>query len=107
MPAITVAELKARRDAGDAPFLLDVRKPFEAEIAAMGADQLIPVEELANRLDEVKIGKDEPFVVHCKMGGRSAKAVRMLHENGWTGAVNLTGGITAWSDEIDPSIPKY
>ena len=105
--AITVKELKAKIDAGDKPFLLDVRKPFEVEIATMGADQVIPVEELANRLDEVKVSKDEPFVVHCKLGGRSAKAVKLLRDNGWTGATNLTGGITAGSDEIDRSIAKY
>jgi adenylyltransferase/sulfurtransferase len=107
LPTMTVEELKAKRDAGEAPFLLDVRKPFEADIAAMGADQLIPVEELERRLDEVKIGKDASFVVHCKMGGRSAKAVRLLRDNGWTGAINLAGGITAWSEKIDPSVAKY
>jgi len=105
--AITVKELKARIDAGNTPFLLDVRKPFEAEIASMGADQLIPVEELPSRLEEVKAPKDQPFVVHCKMGGRSAKAVKLLREKGWTGATNLTGGILAWSDEIDSSVAKY
>jgi sulfur-carrier protein adenylyltransferase/sulfurtransferase len=107
VPSISVEDLKAKRDAGASPFLLDVRKPFEAEIAAMGADKLIPVGELAKRLDEVGVAKDETFVVHCKMGGRSAKAVKLLRENGWTGATNLTGGITAWSDKIDASVAKY
>jgi adenylyltransferase/sulfurtransferase len=105
--AITVKDFKTRIDAGEELFLLDVRKPFEADIASMGADQLIPVEELGRRLDEVKAPKDAPFVVHCKMGGRSAKAVKLLRDNGWTGAINLTGGILAWSDEIDGSVPKY
>ena len=107
LPTMSVEELRDKRASGEAPFLLDVRKPFEAEIASMGADQLIPVEELGKRLAEVKIGKDASFVVHCKKGGRSAKAVRLLHDNGWTGAINLAGGITAWSDKVDTSIPKY
>ncbi|MEZ4442591.1 MAG: molybdopterin-synthase adenylyltransferase MoeB [Polyangiaceae bacterium] len=104
---MTVKELKAMIDAGERPFLLDVRKPFEVEIAAMGADQVIPVDELARRLDELKVAKDASFVVHCKVGGRSARAVKILKEHGYRGAINLAGGITAWSEEIDPSVPKY
>jgi adenylyltransferase/sulfurtransferase len=107
LPAITVEELKAKQDAGETPFVLDVRKPFEAEIASIGANQLIPVQELENRLEELKVGKDESFVVMCKVGGRSARAVRFLQEKGWGGATNLTGGITAWSEKIDSSVPKY
>ncbi len=107
IPTMTVEELKQQRDAGTAPFLLDVRKPFEAEIADMGADQLIPVQELASRLDELAVPKDARFVVHCKLGGRSATAVKILRDNGWTGAINLAGGIKAWSERIDPSIAKY
>jgi sulfur-carrier protein adenylyltransferase/sulfurtransferase len=107
LPSMTVEELKSLRDAGRAPFLLDVRKPEEAAIAVMGADQLIPVQELDKRLDELKAPKDAQFVVHCKSGGRSATAVKLLREKGWSGATNLVGGITAWSDKIDPSIPKY
>jgi len=107
LPSITVEELKAMRDRGEAPFILDVRKPFEAEIASLGADQLIPVEDLEQRLDEVRADKQKPFVVHCKLGGRSARAVRLLREKGWTQALNLTGGINAWSEKIDASVPKY
>jgi adenylyltransferase/sulfurtransferase len=107
VPTITVEEFKRERDAGRAAFLLDVRKPFEAEIATMGADQLIPVEELADRLAEVKVAKDQRFIVHCKMGGRSAKAVKILRDAGWTGAVNLAGGIKAWSEQIDSSVATY
>ncbi len=107
LPSITVEELKAKRDSGEAPFVLDVRKPFELEIATLGADQNIAVQELDTRLGELKIGKDVTFVVHCKMGGRSAKAVRLLQENGWAGATNLTGGINAWSETVDSSVPKY
>ncbi len=107
VPEVTVHDLKARRDLGEAPFVLDVRKPFEAEIASLGADQLIPVEELADRLDEVLARRDQEIVVHCRSGARSARAVRLLHEAGFTRAVNLQGGVLAWSDEVDPSVLKY
>ncbi len=107
VPEVTVHDLKAHRDLGETPFVLDVRKPFEAEIASLGADQLIPVEELADRLGEVQARRDQEIVVHCRSGVRSARAVRLLHEAGFTHAVNLQGGILAWSDEIDPSVLKY
>ncbi len=107
VPTITVKEFKALRDAGKAPFLLDVRQPYEAEIANMGADQLIPVEELPARVGEVKAAKDAEFIVHCRSGARSAKAVQILQGAGFTGAKNLVGGILAWSAEVDPSIPRY
>ncbi|MDX1547423.1 MAG: molybdopterin-synthase adenylyltransferase MoeB [Rhodothermales bacterium] len=107
VPEMAVRTLKARRDAGTAPFLLDVRKPFESEIADLGADQLIPVEELAERLDELAATRDQEIVVHCRSGGRSARAVRLLREAGFTRAVNLKGGTLAWSAEIDPAVPTY
>jgi sulfur-carrier protein adenylyltransferase/sulfurtransferase len=104
---MSVAELATLREKGEMPFLLDVRRGYEAEIATMGADQLIPVEELENRLSEVRAPKEARFVVHCKVGGRSARAVRILRQNGWTGAINLAGGITAWANEVDPEVPTY
>jgi adenylyltransferase/sulfurtransferase len=107
LPTITPEELKALRDGGRAPFLLDVRRPEEAAIARMGADQLIPVQELESRLAELTVDKSATFVVHCKLGGRSATAVKLLRDKGWRGATNLAGGIAAWSDRIDPSVPKY
>ena len=107
VPEMTVWELRARRDLGDAPFVLDVRKPFEAEIAGLGADQLIPVEELADRLGEIRINPDREFVVHCRTGARSARAVMYLIECGFSRAVNLRGGIQAWSENIDPTVLKY
>jgi adenylyltransferase/sulfurtransferase len=106
VPETTVQQLKQKRDTGDAPFVLDVREPYEAEIASLGADQLIPVDQLEDRLDELGIGKDEEFVVHCRSGGRSEQATRMLREKGYK-ASNLKGGILAWSDEIDPEVPQY
>lgn len=106
VPEITVQELKQRRDAGNAPFVLDVREPYEAEIASLGADQLIPVDQLEDRLAELDVGQDEELVVHCRSGGRSARATKLLREKGYR-ASNLAGGVLAWSDEIDPDVPQY
>ena len=103
---ISVHDLKARRDADDAPFLLDVREPYEADIASIDADQLIPVDELEDRLDELDAEPGDEIVVHCRSGGRSAKATEFLREKGYD-ASNLAGGVLAWSDEIDPDLPKY
>ena len=107
VPEMTVWELKARRDLGDTPFVLDVRNPFEAEIADLGADQLIPVEELFDRLGEIHAARDWEIVVHCRTGGRSAKAVNILLENGFGRAANLKGDIRAWSEDIDATVLKY
>jgi adenylyltransferase/sulfurtransferase len=106
IPEITVTELKAQIDRDERPFLLDVRKPNEVEIASIGGT-LIPVGELEDRIDELEAHRDEDFVVYCRSGARSAKAVQILREHGFTGPVNLKGGVLAWSDEIDPSMPKY
>jgi adenylyltransferase/sulfurtransferase len=105
---IDVDRLKARLDAGDPVWLLDVREPNEAAICRIPGATLIPLGELPKRLDEIPRGDAAPdVVVHCKMGGRSAKAVRLLREQGVTRVTNLTGGILAWIDRVDPSQPKY
>ena len=106
VPEISVHDLKQRRDAGDAPFVLDVREPYEAEIASIDADQLIPVDQLAERLDELEAAPDEEIVVHCRSGSRSAKATKLLRAKGYD-ASNLAGGVLAWSDDIDPDVPQY
>jgi adenylyltransferase/sulfurtransferase len=106
VPEISVHDLKQKRDSGDGPFVLDVREPYEAEIASIDADQLIPVDQLEDRLDELAVDEGEEFVVHCRSGGRSAKATKMLREKGYK-ASNLAGGVLAWSDEIDDSVPQY
>jgi adenylyltransferase/sulfurtransferase len=106
VPGITVQRLKEQRDAGEAPFLLDVRRPTEYEIANLGGT-LIPVSELAERLDELAGHRDEEIVVHCRSGARSAQAVELLREHGFEHAKNLKGGILAWSKEIDPNVPQY
>jgi molybdopterin/thiamine biosynthesis adenylyltransferase/rhodanese-related sulfurtransferase len=104
VPEITVGELKERLDNGRDVSVLDVREPHEYEVANIGA-RLIPLGELPERL--VELDRDETFAVHCKTGGRSARAVRLLKEAGFQNVYNVKGGITAWSEEIDPSVPKY
>jgi molybdopterin/thiamine biosynthesis adenylyltransferase/rhodanese-related sulfurtransferase len=104
VPEITVGELKTKLDNGGRVSVLDVREPHEYEVANIGA-RLIPLGELPERL--VELDKDETLAVHCKTGGRSARAVQLLKEAGFQNIYNVKGGITAWSEEIDPSVPKY
>jgi molybdopterin/thiamine biosynthesis adenylyltransferase/rhodanese-related sulfurtransferase len=104
IPEITVQELKEKLDNGEGVSVLDVREPHEYEVANLGA-RLIPLGDLPERL--VELDKDENFAVHCKTGGRSANAVRLLQNAGFQNVYNVKGGITAWSEEIDPSVPKY
>ncbi len=96
-------ELKRRRTAGEDFTLLDVREPHEYQIANLGG-QLIPLNDLPQRVGELDRNKE--IVVHCKMGGRSQKAAEFLQQQGFK-VENLAGGITAWSDKVDPSVPKY
>jgi adenylyltransferase/sulfurtransferase len=104
----TVEDLKARLDRGEPTWILDVREPREFDICRIPGSTLIPLGELPKRLAELPAGPDAPeIVVHCKMGGRSAKAVALLREHGYTRVRNLTGGILAWAAKIDPSVPTY
>jgi len=102
---MTVTTLKTRIDAGNAPVIVDVREPWEAAICAMPVAMLIPLGELPRRIDE--LDPSAPIVVHCKSGARSARAVGLLRAHGFAGAVNLTGGILSWINEIDPTLPRY
>ncbi len=104
IPEIQVEELKRRLDAGDDIFVLDVREPHEYQICNIGG-HLIPLGDLPNRVNELDTSRE--IVAHCKMGGRSAKAVQFLRQSGFTKVKNLTGGITAWADRVDPKMPKY
>jgi molybdopterin/thiamine biosynthesis adenylyltransferase/rhodanese-related sulfurtransferase len=104
VPEITVSELKRKMDSGDGINVLDVREPHEYEVANIGV-RLIPLGELPERL--VELDQNETFALHCKTGGRSARAVKLLQDAGFQNVYNVKGGITAWSEEIDPSIPKY
>ena len=101
VPEVTVEQLKAKIDKGDDFFLLDVREPNEYQICRIAGSTLIPLGELAQRTGELDRNKE--MIVHCKMGGRSAKAVSLLQERGFNRVSNLKGGILAWIDRIDPS----
>jgi len=108
VPEITVESLKAAIDHRSPVWILDVREPREFEICRIPGSTLIPLGDLPKRLAEVPQGSGAPdIVVHCKMGGRSAKAVALLRDQGITNARNLTGGILAWIDRVDPTLPKY
>jgi adenylyltransferase/sulfurtransferase len=98
-----VTTFKQQRDAGKDYFLLDVREPHEYKIAEIGG-YLIPLGDLPNRVGELDKGRE--IVVHCKMGGRSQKAAEFLQQAGFK-VKNLAGGIQAWSEQIDPNVPKY
>jgi sulfur-carrier protein adenylyltransferase/sulfurtransferase len=102
---ITVKELKERMDRGDAPRLIDVREPHEHAICSIPGAELIPAAQFVQRLDE--FDKDAEIVVHCKSGGRSGRAVAMMKARGFQNARNLTSGIMAWIDQVDPSQRKY
>ncbi|MBI3288736.1 MAG: molybdopterin-synthase adenylyltransferase MoeB [Elusimicrobia bacterium] len=104
IPEISVQDLKAKIDKKEKFVLLDVREPHEYEIAKIPGSTLIPLGALAARYTE--LDKAAKLVVHCKMGGRSARAVSFLREKGYD-AVNVAGGITAWAAEIDPSVAQY
>ena len=108
IPQMSVKELKQRLDAGDDLFILDVREPFEYQIARIEGrvgGHLIPLNELPKRMSELNTAQE--IVVQCKSGGRSQRAAEFLAKNGFTKLHNLAGGITAWSNEIDPKVPKY
>src|SRR6516165_12713338 len=105
IPAISAHELKRRMNARETFDLIDVREPFEYEIARIDGAKLIPLAEIAERTDELQ--REQPIVVHCHSGTRSAQAVRLLQQRGFSNVYNLEGGIDAWSDQIDPSVPKY
>jgi adenylyltransferase/sulfurtransferase len=104
IPQLTVKELKARRDAGEDFFLLDVREPYEYQIAQIGGT-LIPQNDVPNRLAEIP--RDREIIVQCRSGARSQRIAELLKQAGYQSVVNLAGGILAWSDEIDPSVQKY
>ncbi len=103
--AIEPTEVKAKLDRGDDFTLLDVREPHEYQIAKIGGSKLIPLGELPKRLNELH--RESEIVTHCKSGARSQQAFELLKQNGFTNVRNMIGGITAWSDKVDSSVPKY
>ncbi|MBC8140701.1 MAG: molybdopterin-synthase adenylyltransferase MoeB [Armatimonadetes bacterium] len=106
MREITPLELKAKQDAGDKFLLIDVREPYEYEIARIPGSQLIPLGEIERRADDLPDDGTE-IVLQCRSGARSAQALAVLQSKGFTNLANLKGGILAWSDTVDPSVPKY
>ena len=97
--------MKRRLDAKDDLFVLDVREPNEYQIASIPGAKLIPLGDVPKRVGE--LDPNTEVIVHCKMGGRSAKACDFLRQSGFKSVKNMLGGITAWSDKVDPSVPKY
>ena len=105
IPTMTVRELKQKLDSNDKFVLVDVREPFEWDICHLDQAKLIPLGQLPSRMSE--LDSADEIVIHCKSGGRSAKAVRLLQEAGFSKLHNVEGGITAWAEEVDPAVPKY
>jgi adenylyltransferase/sulfurtransferase len=104
VPQLSVKEYKQRIDAGENLFLLDVREPYEYQIAQIGGT-LIPQNDVPQRLAEIP--RDREIVVQCRSGARSQRIAEFLKQSGYSNVVNLAGGILAWSDEIDPKVQKY
>jgi adenylyltransferase/sulfurtransferase len=105
VPEITPTQLAARISRGEDFDLIDVREPHEWEIARIPGARLIPLATLVEALPTLDSARE--IVVHCKGGGRSARAVQQLQASGFRKVWNLAGGITRWSDDVDPSTPKY
>jgi molybdopterin/thiamine biosynthesis adenylyltransferase/rhodanese-related sulfurtransferase len=105
IPELTPAELAAKQQRKDDFDLIDVREPHEWAIAKIPGARLVPLSAFTDSLHQFDSARD--IVVHCKMGGRSAKAVRQLQAAGFKKVWNLAGGILRWSDDVDPKVPKY
>jgi sulfur-carrier protein adenylyltransferase/sulfurtransferase len=105
IPTITVQDLKRKMDAREKFVLIDVRELFEYDICRIPGSKLLPLGELPSRMSE--LDSADEIVLHCKMGGRSAKALKLLQEAGFTKVHNVAGGIEAWAEQIDPSVPRY
>ena len=106
MEEITATELKQRLDRGDDLQIIDVREQKEYDVARLEGSKLIPLGQVVNQMGEIDESRET--VVHCKGGVRSARAIEALTRSGFKGKlVNLKGGIAAWSNDVDPSVPKY
>lgn len=105
MNTLSVQDLQEWKEQGKDFQLIDVREPSEYQVAEIGGE-LIPLATIPQHID--KISRDKPVVVHCRSGKRSANAIAYLEANhGFTNLYNLEGGIIAWAQEIDPSLPQY
>jgi adenylyltransferase/sulfurtransferase len=102
---ISVTELNEKFQRGERPVLIDVREPYEYEIAQIPHAKLIPMDEIPAHLSELP--RDEEIILHCRSGMRSQKVLEYLQSQGYTNLKNLKGGILAWAEEVDPSVPQY
>lgn len=105
VPHISAAELKAKFDRRDKFVLVDVREPYEYDICRIPGSRLIPLGQLPSRMSE--LDSADEIVLQCKSGARSARALKLLQEAGFEKLWNVEGGIAAWADEVDPSVPTY
>ncbi len=106
MEEISVTELKNRLDNGENLQIIDVREQNEYDFARIPNTKLIPLGQITARMDEIDPTRET--IVHCKSGGRSAMAIQNLQKSGFQGKLlNVKGGILAWANEVDPSVPKY
>ena len=107
MKSISATELAAILKLPDAPRLLDVREPEEFEIVALPSARLLPLGQIPARFQEIADWKDQPVVVYCHHGIRSLQAIHFLRASGFSDVTNLSGGIDAWSREVDLQMPRY
>jgi adenylyltransferase/sulfurtransferase len=99
--------VQQKLNAGEDFLLLDCREADEYAVAKITAAKLIPMSEITNRLGELELYRQQPIVVLCHVGGRSLRVARWLREQGFLQAQSMAGGIEQWSEEIDPTVPRY
>jgi len=104
---LTVQDTKAKLDAGDDFLLLDVRTPPERATCAIEPSELLPMQEIAQRVDELEPFKDKPIIVYCHHGGRSLRVTQFLRQQGFADVMNMAGGIDKWAIEIEPGMTRY
>ena len=104
---ISATELKERLDRGEEIVLLDIRNAYELNLANLDNSLHIPQEQLMTRLEELSPFTDRDVVVYCRTGNRSQGCVQFLKSKGFQKVFNLTGGLHAWSDDVDPAVMKY
>ena len=102
---ISVEELKARRDRGENPLVLDVREAWELQLASIPGVVHVPMNQVPARLAE--FARDAQIIVMCHAGGRSMRVAQYLSNQGFTNVANLSGGIAAWSESVDATVPQY
>lgn len=104
---IDVRSVKVLLDGGEDFLLLDCREQDEFKLARIDGSQLIPMREIPARIAELEPFREKRIVIHCHHGGRSSRVTDWLRQQGFASAQNMTGGIDAWTLEIDPTVPRY